>query len=52
MRYKAKTENLLFYDPSLTHKRGSGGKPDWLYIFFIHVYRIHYKTVKAIIKEI
>ena len=24
MRYKGKQENLLFYDPSLTHKRGEG----------------------------
>ena len=23
-------ENRLFYDPSLTHKGGSGGKSDWL----------------------
>ena len=23
--YKAKTENQLFYDPSLTHKGGGGG---------------------------
>ena len=26
MRYKAKTENLLFYDPNLTHKRETEGK--------------------------
>ena len=29
-RYKAKTENQLFYDPSLTHKEGPGGKSDRL----------------------
>ena len=23
-RYKTKTQNLLFYDPNLTHRRGSG----------------------------
>ena len=27
---KAKTQNRLFYDPSLTHKGGSGGKSDLL----------------------
>ena len=25
---RAKTQNRLFYDPSLTHKGGSGGKTD------------------------
>ena len=25
---KAKTQNQLFYDPTLTHKGGSGGKTD------------------------
>ena len=28
---KAKTQNRLFYDPSLTHKGGSGGKTDRLF---------------------
>ena len=50
MRYKAKTENRLFYDPSLTHKRGLEGKPDWLYM--LPIYGIYCKAVKAIIKEI
>ena len=36
--------------PSLTHKRGSGGKPDWLYR--LSIYGIHSKAVKAIITEI
>ena len=52
---EAKTENRLFYEPSLTHKGGSGGKrgryldsshkvPQYLFI--------HSKAVKARIKEI
>ena len=28
---KANTQNRLFYDPSLTHKGGSGGKTDQLF---------------------
>ena len=28
---KAKTQNQLFYDPSLTHKGGWGGKTDRLF---------------------
>ena len=28
---KAKTQNRLFYDPSLTHKGGSGAKTDRLF---------------------
>ena len=28
---KAKTQNWLFYDPSLTHKWGPGGKTDRLF---------------------
>ena len=52
----AKTQNRLFYDPSLTHKGGSGGKTDWLFRLSIYVIAqyllIHSEAIKATIKEI
>ena len=37
---KAKTQNRLFYDPSLTHKEGSGGKTDRLFRLSIYAFPI------------
>ena len=37
-KIKAKTQNRLFYDPTLTHKGGSGGKTDRL--FRLSIYRV------------
>ena len=42
--YKAKTQNQLFYDPSLTHKGGSGGKTDWLFRLSTYVFPIPLNT--------
>ena len=53
--YKAKTQNQLFYDPSLTHKGGLGVKltgyldsPHMLSQYLL----IHSEAIKATIKEI
>ena len=52
---KAKTQNRLFYDPSLTHKGGSGGKLtgylDSPYMLSQYLL-IHSEAIKATIKEI
>ena len=52
---KAKTQNRLFYDPSLTHKGGSGVKlTDYLdspYMLSQYLL-IHSDAIKATIKEI
>ena len=52
---KAKTQNRLFYDPSLTHKGGGGVKltgylhsPHMLSRYLL----IHSEAIKATIKEI
>ena len=53
---KAKTQNRLFYDPSLTHKGGSGGKTDRLFRLSTHMLSqyllIYSEAIKATIKEI
>ena len=41
---KAKTQNQLFYDPTLTHKGGSGGKTDWLVRLSIYAFPIPLNT--------
>ena len=41
---KAKTQNRLFYDPSLTHKGGSGGKTDRLFRLSIYAFPIPLNT--------
>ena len=41
---KAKTQNRLFYDPSLTHKGGSGGKTDGLFRLSIYAFPIPLNT--------
>ena len=52
---KAKTQNRLFYDPSLTHKGGSGvkltGYLDSPYMLSQYLL-IHSEAIKATIKEI
>ena len=50
----AKTQNRLFYDPSLTHKGGSEGKSDYLdSSHMVSQYLLtHSKALKPIIKEI
>ena len=52
---KAKTPNQLFYDPSLTHKGGSGGNLtgylDSPYMLSQYLL-IHSEATKATIKEI
>ena len=52
---KAKTQNRLFYDPSLTHKGGSGVKLtsylDSPYMLSQYLL-IHSEAIKATIKEI
>ena len=50
---EAKTQNRLFYDPSLTHKGGSGGKTDLDSPYMLSQYLlIHSEAIKATIKEI
>ena len=52
---KAKTQNRLFYDPSLTHKGGSGGKTDRLFRLSTYAFPIPlniFEAIKATIKEI
>ena len=44
---KAKTQNRLFYDPSLTHKEGSGGKYDWLSRLFTYGFPIPLNTFSS-----
>ena len=50
------TPKQLFYDPSLAHKGGSGGKTDWLLRLSPHMLSqyllIHSEGIKATIKEI
>ena len=41
---KAKTQNRLFYDPTLTHKGGSGGKTDQLFRLSIYPFLIPLNT--------
>ena len=41
---KAKTQNRLFYDPSLTHKGQSGGKTDRLFRLSIYAFPIPLDT--------
>ena len=41
---KAKTQNRLFYDPSLTHKWGSEGKTDQLFRLSIYAFPIPLNT--------
>ena len=41
---KAKTQNRLFYDPSLTHKGGLGGKTDPLFRLSIYAFPIPVNT--------
>ena len=41
---KAKTQNRLFYDPSLTHKEGSGGKIDRLFRLSTYAFPIPLNT--------
>ena len=41
---KAKTQNRLFYDPSLTHKGGAGGKTDQLFGLSINALPIPLNT--------
>ena len=41
---EAKTQNRLFYDPSLTHKGGSGGKSDQLSRLFTYGFPIPLNT--------
>ena len=41
---KAKTQNRLFYDPSWTHKGGSGGKTDRLFRLSIYAFPIPFLT--------
>ena len=52
---KAKTQNQLFYDPSLTHKGGRGVKMTG-YLDSPHMFSqylsIHFEGIKATIKEI
>ena len=52
---KAKTQNRLFYDPSLTHKEGSGvkltGYLDSPYMLSQYLL-IHSEAIKATTKEI
>ena len=54
---KAKTQNWLFYDPSLTHKGGGGrgvkltGYLDSPYMLSQYLL-IHFEAIKATIKEI
>ena len=55
---KAKTQNQLFYDPSLTHKGGSGYKTDRLFRLSTYPHMlsqyllIHSEAIKVTIKEI
>ena len=52
---KAKAQNRLFYDPSLTHKGGSGDNTDRLFRLSIYASQyllIHSEAIKATIKEI
>ena len=57
---KAKTQNRLFYDPTLTHKRGSGGGGGGVKLtgyldspYMLSQYLlIHSEAIKATIKEI
>ena len=41
---KAKTQNRLFYDPTLTHKGGSGVKTDRLFRLSIYAFPIPFNT--------
>ena len=41
---KAKTQNQQFYDPSLTHKGGSGDKNDRLFRFSTYAFPIPLNT--------
>ena len=41
---KAKTQNQLFYDPSLAHKGGSGDKTDQLFRLSIYAFPIPLNT--------
>ena len=43
----AKTQNRLFYDPSLTHKGGSGGKYDRLSRLFTYGFPIPLNTFSS-----
>ena len=55
MRYKAKTEKQLFYDPSLTPKGGPGGKTDRLFRLSTYAFQyllIYSEAIKATIKKI
>ena len=56
MRYKAKTQNQLFYDPSLTHKGGGQGVKLTGYLDSLHMLSqyllIYSEAIKATIKEI
>ena len=45
--YKAKTQNRLFYDPSLTHKKGSGGKYEQLSTLFTYGFPIPLNTFSS-----
>ena len=55
MRYKAKTQYQLFYDPSLTHKGGRGVKLTG-YLDSPHMVSyylpVHFMALNAILKKI